>query len=77
MLDFGLARQEHRLGAADAPEMQRIGWLAERCGHSLFPQILEAGQVIDARAPDDPDDGFGDWNIPFDKYSDENWHGNW
>ncbi len=25
----------------------------------------------------DPDDGFGDWNIPFDKYNDSSWKGNW
>lgn len=25
----------------------------------------------------DPDDGYGDWNIPFANYDDENWKGNW
>lgn len=25
----------------------------------------------------DPDDGYGDWNIPFEHYSDSNWKGNW
>lgn len=25
----------------------------------------------------DPDDGYGDWNIPFENYSDSNWKGNW
>lgn len=25
----------------------------------------------------DPDDGYGDWNIPFAHYDDENWKGNW
>lgn len=35
-------------------------------------------EVVNTNYPQaDPDDGFGDWNIPFDKYSDENWHGNW
>ncbi len=35
-------------------------------------------EVVNTGYPQaDPDDGFGDWNIPFDKYSDENWHGNW
>ena len=35
-------------------------------------------EVVNTDYPQaDPDDGFGDWNIPFDKYSDENWHGNW
>ena len=35
-------------------------------------------EVVNTNYPQaDPDDGFGDWNIPFDKYADENWHGNW
>ncbi|WP_237235835.1 L,D-transpeptidase [Rothia nasimurium] len=25
----------------------------------------------------DPDDGYGDWNIPFEHYSDSSWTGNW
>lgn len=25
----------------------------------------------------DPDDGYGDWNIPFKNYADEGWKGNW
>lgn len=25
----------------------------------------------------DPDDGYGDWNIPFEHYSDSSWVGNW
>ncbi|MFW0170424.1 Ig-like domain-containing protein [Rothia sp. P4278] len=25
----------------------------------------------------DPDDGYGDWNIPFENYDDEAWVGNW
>ncbi|WP_237212356.1 L,D-transpeptidase [Rothia nasimurium] len=25
----------------------------------------------------DPDDGYGDWNIPFENYSDASWKGNW
>ncbi|MDO4898314.1 MAG: Ig-like domain-containing protein [Rothia sp. (in: high G+C Gram-positive bacteria)] len=25
----------------------------------------------------DPDDGYGDWNIPFEHYRDSNWRGNW
>ncbi|MGV3102467.1 Ig-like domain-containing protein [Rothia sp. 32237D007AR] len=25
----------------------------------------------------DPDDGYGDWNIPFANYHDSNWKGNW
>ncbi|QRZ61221.1 Ig-like domain-containing protein [Rothia sp. ZJ932] len=25
----------------------------------------------------DPDNGYGDWNIPFDSYADENYRGNW
>ena len=53
-----VARQEHRLGATDATEVQRVRRLAERRGDALLAQILQARQVVDARPPDDPDDGF-------------------
>lgn len=35
-------------------------------------------EVVNTDYPQaDPDDGYGDWNIPFEHYSDEDWHGNW
>ncbi|CAL8896940.1 hypothetical protein KVA01_04680 [Kocuria varians] len=35
-------------------------------------------EVVNTNYPQaDPDDGLGDWNIPFEHYKDENWHGNW
>lgn len=35
-------------------------------------------EVVNTDYPQaDPDDGYGDWNIPFEHYADENWHGNW
>ncbi|MGX0671496.1 L,D-transpeptidase [Kocuria marina] len=35
-------------------------------------------EVVNTDYPQaDPDDGYGDWNIPFGHYSDEDWHGNW
>ena len=34
-------------------------------------------EVVNTDYPQaDPDDGYGDWNIPFEHYSDEDWHGN-
>lgn len=35
-------------------------------------------EVVNTDYPQaDPDDGYGDWNIPFGHYADESWHGNW
>ncbi|RKQ34150.1 L,D-transpeptidase [Kocuria tytonis] len=35
-------------------------------------------EVVNTDYPQaNPDDGYGDWNIPFEHYSDEDWHGNW
>ena len=35
-------------------------------------------EVVNTDYPQaDPNDGYGDWNIPFEHYSDEDWHGNW
>ena len=53
-----VAGQEHHLGRADLAEAQRVRRLAPRRRDVLFAQICEARQVIDARAADDPDDGF-------------------
>lgn len=35
-------------------------------------------EVVNTDYPQaDPDDGYGDWNIPFGNYADESWHGDW
>ncbi|MDO4919616.1 Ig-like domain-containing protein [Kocuria sp.] len=35
-------------------------------------------EVVNTNYPQpNPDDGYGDWNIPYAHYADENWHGNW
>src|SRR5208283_1274954 len=51
--------QEHRLGSVDAAEAQDIGRLAPWRRHRLFPDVLQAGQVIDAGSADNAEKRFG------------------
>ena len=50
-------------------------------GASYIYDVFRPGdmvEVVNTEYPQaDPDDGYGDWNIPFEHYADENWHGNW
>jgi lipoprotein-anchoring transpeptidase ErfK/SrfK len=50
-------------------------------GARYIYENFRVGDVIEAKNTDypqaDPDDGYGDWNIPFEHYSDASWHGNW
>ena len=46
-----------------------------------FFDTFEPGDIVETvntgYPQADPDDGYGDWNIPFANYSDSNWKGNW
>lgn len=50
-------------------------------GAQYIFENFRVGDVIEAKGtgyPEaDPDDGFGDWNIPFEHYADAAWKGNW
>ncbi|RLY92257.1 L,D-transpeptidase [Kocuria tytonicola] len=50
-------------------------------GASYIYDVFRPGdmvEVVNTNYPQaDPADGYGDWNIPFEHYADENWHGNW
>ncbi len=54
-----MARQEDEVGALVAAEQQRIGWLAPGRFEPLPMRLFEAGNVIDAAAADDAEDGSG------------------
>lgn len=56
-----------------------IGMLPEDA--KFFYQTFGVGDIVETANTGypqaDPDDGYGDWNIPFAHYDDENWKGNW
>lgn len=56
-----------------------IGMMPEDAKY--FFDTFEPGDIVETvntgYAQADPDDGYGDWNIPFENYSDSNWKGNW
>lgn len=56
-----------------------IGMLPEDAKY--FFDLFNPGDVVETvntgYPQADPDDGYGDWNIPFDKYQDSSWKGNW
>ena len=54
-----VARQEHRLRVPYPPEAQRVGRIAPRGRDPLLPEVGQPGKIVDARAPDDPDNCFG------------------
>ena len=54
-----MARQEHRLRVPHPPEAQRVGRLAPRGRDPLLPEVGQPRKIIDARAPDHPDNSLG------------------
>lgn len=56
-----------------------IGMLPEDA--KFFYQTFGVGDIVETANTGypqaDPDDGYGDWNIPFANYDDETWKGNW
>lgn len=56
-----------------------IGMLLEDAAY--FFDVFAPGDVVETvntgYLQADPDDGYGDWNIPFEKYQDASWKGNW
>ncbi|MDO4251947.1 MAG: Ig-like domain-containing protein [Rothia sp. (in: high G+C Gram-positive bacteria)] len=56
-----------------------IGMLPEDA--KFFFDLFSVGDIVETQHTGylqaDPDDGYGDWNIPFKNYADENWRGNW
>lgn len=56
-----------------------IGMLPEDA--KFFYETFGVGDIVETvntgYPQADPDDGYGDWNIPFEHYSDSSWVGNW
>lgn len=56
-----------------------IGMLPEDAKY--FFDLFAPGDIVETKNTNypqaDPDDGFGDWNIPFERYQDSSWKGNW
>ena len=50
-------------------------------GAKLIHDVFRPGDVVEVvntgYPQADPDDGYGDWNIPFEHYADETWKGGW
>ncbi|MEF3121132.1 L,D-transpeptidase [Kocuria flava] len=50
-------------------------------GAKFVHDVFRPGDVVEVLHTGypqaDPDDGYGDWNIPFEHYADESWHGDW
>jgi lipoprotein-anchoring transpeptidase ErfK/SrfK len=50
-------------------------------GAEFIHDVFRPGDVVEilntGYPQADPDDGYGDWNIPFEHYADEEWKGNW
>ncbi|MDN5605221.1 MAG: Ig-like domain-containing protein [Kocuria sp.] len=47
----------------------------------FFFDTFEVGDIVETQNTDygqaNPDNGYGDWNIPWEHYTDTSWHGNW
>ena len=56
-----------------------IGMMPEDAKY--FFDLFNPGDIVETVNTDypqaDPDDGYGDWNIPFEHYQDSSWKGNW
>jgi lipoprotein-anchoring transpeptidase ErfK/SrfK len=56
-----------------------VGMSAE--GAKFIHDVFRPGDVVEIVGTGypqaDPDDGYGDWNIPLAHYADESWKGNW
>lgn len=50
-------------------------------GAKFIHDVFRPGDVVEVVGTGypqaDPDDGYGDWNIPLEHYADESWKGNW
>ncbi|KUG56664.1 hypothetical protein AVL61_06315 [Kocuria rosea subsp. polaris] len=50
-------------------------------GAKFIHDVFRPGDVVEVVGTGypqaDPDDGYGDWNIPLEHYADEQWKGNW
>ncbi|MEX5294602.1 Ig-like domain-containing protein [Kocuria sp. CPCC 205268] len=50
-------------------------------GAKFIHDVFRPGDVVEVVGTGypqaDPDDGYGDWNIPLEHYADEQWQGNW
>ncbi|MFI7743517.1 L,D-transpeptidase [Kocuria rhizosphaericola] len=50
-------------------------------GAKFIHDVFRPGDVVEVVGTGypqaDPDDGFGDWNIPLEHYADEDWQGDW
>ncbi|GAA1746003.1 L,D-transpeptidase [Kocuria aegyptia] len=50
-------------------------------GAKFIHDVFRPGDVVEVVGTGypqaDPDDGYGDWNIPIEHYADEEWKGNW
>ena len=58
-----MAGQEHQVGALVGAEQQRVGRLAPGRLDPLPARLFEAGNVIDAAAADDAENGSGHWGL--------------
>ena len=57
-MPLAVARQEHDGQAGDLAHQQRPGRLAPRAFDGLGLSLLEPGQIVNARAADDSENGF-------------------
>jgi hypothetical protein len=54
-----MTRQKHQIDAVEAAEQQCVGRFAPWRGHMLPASIFKAGDVINAAAADNAENGFG------------------